>query len=97
MISDNDFYEMLGILEWMRRLLSEEAKKHENKEREVDGIKIGDIVSVTFNNSRHTLCKKAIVMYAPSGISDHWYFRDLENNFTYWVSEPCTVIKRDEK
>jgi len=96
MISDNDFYEMLGILEWMRRLLRE-ARKHKNKEREVGGIKAGDTVSVNFNNSQHTLCEKAMVICVPEGIGDHWCFRDLNNNCTYLVSEPCTVIKRDEK
>lgn len=62
-------------------------------------IKIGDTVSVHFNNSQFTLSRKANVVFMPCGVGDCWVFEDLENGMIHYVSEPCTITKEtiDEK
>lgn len=56
-------------------------------------IKIGDVVSVGFNNAQSTLCHKAEVKASPAGPGDSWVFVDLETNDVHYVSEGCTITK----
>ena len=59
----------------------------------IDEIKIGDIVSVNFNNSQVTLCKSATVISKPCQPGDWWIFQDDNTSLLYYVSEGCTVSK----
>lgn len=56
-------------------------------------IRTGDIVSVSFHNARHTLLKKAEVLYTPEGAGESWIFQDLDTGVIYDISEGCTVRK----
>ena len=59
-------------------------------------IKVGDIVSVGFNNSQLTLCRKARVDHVPVATGDSWAFTDLETEDVHYVSEGCTISKEVE-
>lgn len=56
-------------------------------------IKVGDVVSVTFNGAQVTLCRKAQVHAYPCATGDSWVFVDLETNDVHYVSEGCTISK----
>ena len=60
-----------------------------------DFIKVGDCVSVNFNNSQMTLCHTALVEYIPVATGDSWVFRDENTNQVHYVSEGCTISKID--
>lgn len=63
--------------------------------RSDDGqIKVGDVVSVNFNNAQVTLSRAATVIASPCAIGDSWIFRDNETGFIHHVSEGCTISKR---
>lgn len=51
----------------------------------------GDIVSVSFNNARFTLCHEAELIYRPCATGDSWIFRELITDTLHYVSEGCTV------
>lgn len=57
----------------------------------INKLEDGDIVNVDFNNSQHTLCSKAILLYRPSQGNDSWIFKDTKTKKLYYVSEGCTV------
>ena len=59
----------------------------------MERIRTGDIVSVSFHNARHTLLKRAKVLYVPEGMGDSWIFIDLETDAIYNISEGCTIKK----
>ena len=54
-------------------------------------IEPGDVVSVSFHNTKFTLCSRAVVQHVPTATGDSWIFRDLETNQLHYVSERCTV------
>lgn len=58
-----------------------------------DFIKVGDCVSVNFNNAQITLCHTAVVEYIPVSTGDSWVFRDNDTNQIHYVSEGCTISK----
>lgn len=59
-------------------------------------IKVGDCVSVNFNNSQLTLCSRATVKYIPVATGDNWIFQDKNTGQIHYVSEGCTVSKLSE-
>ena len=59
-----------------------------------DQIKIGDVVSVNFNNAQTTLSFNATVLVIPCATGDSWVFRDDETRYIHYVSEGCTISKR---
>ena len=60
-------------------------------------IKIGDIVSVSFHNSKFTLLNQAEVLYMPSATGDSWHFKELNTDDIYYISEGCTILKLKDK
>jgi len=56
-----------------------------------NNIATGDIVTVNFNGSQSTLCKRAEVLHIPAATGDSWHFRDLDTNQLHYVSEGCTI------
>lgn len=56
-------------------------------------IKVGDCVSVNFNNSMFTLCSCAVVEHVPIDTGDSWIFTDNNTNEIHYVSEGCTISK----
>ena len=56
-----------------------------------DLIEEGDLVSVNFNGSKHTLSVKAIVHNVPCQTGDSWIVEDLATYQIHYVSEGCTV------
>ena len=59
-------------------------------------IKLGDTVTVNFNNSQVTLCKDAIVWRIPCATGDSWVFEDRQTKQLHYVSEGCTITKKYE-
>ena len=57
-------------------------------------IKIGDIVTVNFNNAQTTLCHSAEVILMPCTPEDSWVFKDLQTGDVHYVSEGCTITKK---
>ena len=45
-----------------------------------NGIDIGDVVKVNFNNAMFTLVKKGIVRHVPTATGDSWIIEDLETD-----------------
>ena len=62
---------------------------------EKDRIKEGDVVQVDFNNAQVTLSRAATVVACPCATGDSWVFRDKETGFIHYVSEGCTISKRE--
>jgi len=60
-----------------------------------DSIEIGDRVQVDFNQSQITLSKDAEVLHVPCGTGDGWMLKAHDTGFTYYVSEGCTISRRD--
>lgn len=60
-----------------------------------EGIKVGDVVSVNFNNAQITLCHTAIVKYVPCATGDSWVFEDNNTGQIHYVSEGCTISTKD--
>ncbi len=58
-----------------------------------DFIKVGDCVSVNFNDARLTLCHRAVVEHIPVATGDSWVFKDNDTNQIHYVSEGCTISK----
>lgn len=58
-------------------------------------IEIGDRVEVDFNGAQTTLCRDAEVICIPQTIGDSWIFKAHDTGFTYYVSEGCTVSRKD--
>jgi len=58
-------------------------------------IKKGDIVTVNFNNAQITLCHRAEVIYKPYASDDCWIFKELSTGDVHYVSEGCTVTKKE--
>lgn len=56
-----------------------------------DQIKVGDIVSVNFNNVEFTLCRRAEVLNIPTTTGDSWVFKEVHNDQIHYVSEGCTI------
>jgi len=56
-------------------------------------IEIGDTVWVNFNGAQFTLCRRATVLFMPSGPGDSWGFFDEDTGQTHYVSEGCTISK----
>ena len=54
-------------------------------------IKIGDLVSVNFNNAQLTLSHEAEVLYIPNATGDSWIFRCIRDDKLHYVNEPCTI------
>ncbi len=63
---------------------------------EYDKIQQGDLVNVNFNNSQFTLCTNAKVLHIPQSTGDSWVFKDTAN-IIYYISEGCTITKREIK
>ena len=59
-------------------------------------IKIGDYVSVNFNNAQLTLCHIARVKYIPVATGDSWIFEDKATGTIHYVSEGCTISKVEQ-
>lgn len=57
-------------------------------------LKVGDVVSVTFNNAKTMLCYEAEIIAIPCATGDSWVFKDLQTNFLHYVSEGVTVSKK---
>ena len=57
------------------------------------GIEKGDKVSVNFNGSQITLCRRAIVKHIPNATGDSWVFEDCDSGQVHYVSEGMTVTK----
>ena len=55
-------------------------------------IKVGDLVSVNFNNAQYTLCSCGRVESKPAGTGDSWVIYD-EDGRTHYISEGCTITK----
>lgn len=60
-----------------------------------NGIKEGDLVHVDFNGAQLTLCHEAEVLYMPCQTGDSWVFRDTATGDLHYVSEGCTITKRN--
>jgi len=60
-------------------------------------IRVGDIVSVDFNNSKYTLLSYAEVLHVPCATGDSWHFKEPATGNIHYVSEGCTVTKRHNK
>ena len=58
-------------------------------------IEVGDTVQVDFNNAQITLCRDAEVIYKPVATGDSWILKARDTGFTYYVSEGCTISRRD--
>lgn len=56
-------------------------------------IRIGDIVSVNFNNSQYTLTTSGEVLAIKSDTSP-WIIKDRISSEIYYISEPCTISKQ---
>ena len=59
-------------------------------------IKIGDTVHVKFNTAGVVLCYSAEVIAIPCATGDSWIFEDHKTKQMHYVSEGCTVSKRQE-
>ena len=60
-------------------------------------IQVGDIVQVDFNNAHITLCRNAIVRHKPVATGDSWIFEARDTGYTYYVSEGCTVSRKNSE
>ncbi len=69
----------------------EQEKLERLKGERTNEIKIGDMVSVNFNNAQITLCKNAEVLHIPCDTGDSWQFRDVDTNEIHYISEGCTI------
>ena len=62
--------------------------------KDIDRIKHGDIVSVNCNAGQCTISHSADVLYMPCSPHESWIFRDRVDGAIIYVSEGCTVTKR---
>uniref|UniRef100_A0A6M3M1G7 Uncharacterized protein n=1 Tax=viral metagenome TaxID=1070528 RepID=A0A6M3M1G7_9ZZZZ len=60
-------------------------------------IKIGDIVSVSFHNSKFTLLNYAEVLHIPTATGDSWQFKESTTDDIYYISEGCTICMQPYK
>lgn len=58
-------------------------------------INVGDTVRVDFNGAQMTLAHRAEVLYKPLSEGDCWIFRNLDTEEIHYVSEKCTITKRN--
>ena len=62
-----------------------------------DQIKVGDLVQVNFNGAELTLCHEAVVLNVPCAGGDSWVFRSTSDGCLHYVSEGCTVSKKESR
>ena len=58
-------------------------------------INIGDTVHVDFNGAQMTLCHSAILLAMPCATGDSWIFKNNQTNEIHYVSEGCTITRKD--
>ena len=58
-------------------------------------ISKGDYVSVSFHASQLTLVKHGLVLYTPVASGDHWVIKDVNAGDIHYISEPCTITKKE--
>ena len=56
-----------------------------------DEIEVNDLVTVNFNNSQITLCRKAVVYSVPHQTGESWIVRDFDDHKLHYISEGCTI------
>lgn len=64
---------------------------------EPNRISVGDTVSVSFHGGQCTISHRAKVLYMPCATGDSWRFEDLDTGDIHYVSEGCTVTKKEPR
>jgi hypothetical protein len=59
-------------------------------------IEVGDVVRVDFNGAQITLAHRAEVRSIPCATGDSWVFQNLDTGAIHYVSEGCTITKKQQ-